>query len=316
MDDDEILFADDDPSEQVDDQGGQDVWTLMVVDDDEEVHSVTTLALGGLRFSGRPVRFVHAYSGAEAKTKLAEHPDTALMLLDVVMETDRAGLDVVEYVRNTLGNPFIRIILRTGQPGQAPEIDVITQYDINDYKHKTELTRERLFTTIYTSLGAYRDLITLEANRQGLEKVIEASATVMEIGSLERFAQGVLEQLTALMFLGRNALMLHASGLAANAESDRLVVLAGTGEFSKNCGHNAADVLSDDVVTMIRSRGDGVHLHGRQLIVTSHGPDGRADLIAFYVETAETPAAHNQRLIELFCRNVSIAWSRLHASRG
>ena len=175
--DDDILFADEAPEEST----VEDAWTILIVDDDEEVHSVTELALDGLRISGRPLQFIHAYSGAEARTKLQAHPDTALMLLDVVMETDHAGLDVVEYVRNTLANPFIRIILRTGQPGQAPELDVITRYDINDYKQKTELTRERLFTTIYTSLGVYRDLVTLEANRLGLEKVIEASATVMEI---------------------------------------------------------------------------------------------------------------------------------------
>lgn len=311
--DDELLFAEEDDAGDGEAPSQANAWTLMIVDDEEEVHGVTELALSGLKFSGRPLKFVHAYSGAEAREKLREHPETALMLLDVVMETDHAGLDVVEYVRNELNNPFIRIILRTGQPGQAPEIKVITQYDINDYKHKTELTRERLFTTIYTSLGAYRDLITLEANRQGLEKVIDASATVMEIRSLEKFAQGVLEQLTALMFLGRDAVVVHASGLAANAESEALTILAGTGMFSDHCGEDATALLPGEVLSVIQNSDDGVHMQAQQLIVTNHAPDSPTELIAFYVKSDEALAADNQRLIELFCRNVSIAWRRLQA---
>jgi len=42
------------------------------------------------------------------------------VLLDVIMETDQAGLDLVEFIRDTLKNETVRIILRTGQPGQAP----------------------------------------------------------------------------------------------------------------------------------------------------------------------------------------------------
>ena len=307
--DDDILFADEAPEEST----VEDAWTILIVDDDEEVHSVTELALDGLRISGRPLQFIHAYSGAEARTKLQAHPDTALMLLDVVMETDHAGLDVVEYVRNTLANPFIRIILRTGQPGPAPELDVITRYDINDYKQKTELTRERLFTTIYTSLGVYRDLVTLEANRLGLEKVIEASATVMEIESLERFAQGVLEQLTAIMFLGRDAVVLHASGLAANAESNGLTVLAGTGSYAGKIGIDAKGVLPQNIIDSILSSDSDEQLSmvSKQLTVVSRSS---GQLIAFFVEADSETSERNRRLIELFCRNVSIAWRRLQGN--
>ncbi|MBR9812974.1 DUF3369 domain-containing protein [bacterium] len=304
--DDDILFADEAPEAEPE----EDAWTILIVDDDAEVHSVTELALDGLRFSGRPLKFIHAYSGAEGCKQLEAHPETALMLLDVVMETDHAGLDVVEHVRNTLDNSFIRIILRTGQPGQAPELDVITRYDINDYKQKTELTRERLFTTIYTSLGVYRDLITLEANRLGLEKVIEASATVMEIESLERFAQGVLEQLTAIMFLGRDAVVLHASGVAANAESNGLTVLAGTGLYASKTGRDAGSVLPEDVIDNIvhAKTEEHVEIDSKRLIVVSRAP---GHLIAFFVEADGAPSERNRRLIELFCRNVSIAWRRL-----
>lgn len=106
-------------------------WSLLIVDDEREVHAVTTLALDDFKLCGRGLRFLHAYSAREAREILAAQPDIAVVLLDVVMESDSAGLEVVEYVRNVLHNRFIRVILRTGQPGQAPELEVIRRYDIN-----------------------------------------------------------------------------------------------------------------------------------------------------------------------------------------
>ena len=119
-------------------------WTVLVVDDEPEVHSVTRLALGNFRFADRPLRFLNAHNTVEAEALLREHTDIAVMLLDVVMETDRAGLDLVRTVRERIGNQFVRIVLRTGQPGQAPEQQVIANYDLNDYKEKTELTAQKL----------------------------------------------------------------------------------------------------------------------------------------------------------------------------
>src|SRR5438045_6147767 len=117
-------------------------WKVLIVDDEPEVHNVTRLVLSNFRFEERPLKFLSAYSGREAVELLAAQPDVAVMLLDVVMESDQAGLDVVKRVRSELANPFVRIVLRTGQPGQAPEHHVIANYDINDYKDQTEHTSQ------------------------------------------------------------------------------------------------------------------------------------------------------------------------------
>src|SRR5438128_311111 len=114
------------------------VWKIMIVDDEEEVHSVTHFALSDRSFFDKKLEFISAYSAEEAKELLQQYPDTTIILLDVVMETDDAGLRLIEYIRNVLSNPFVRIIIRTGQPGRAPEQEVIVQYDINDYKNKAE----------------------------------------------------------------------------------------------------------------------------------------------------------------------------------
>jgi CheY-like chemotaxis protein len=155
-------------------------WKVLIVDDEDEVHQVTRLVLQRFEFEGRSLQLMHARSGAEACTAVATHPDTALVLLDVVMEDDHAGLAVVRHIRETLGNRLVRIVLRTGQPGQAPEHEVISTYDINDYKEKTELTAQKLKTLVFATLRSYRDLLIIDANRHGLERVIQASTRIFE----------------------------------------------------------------------------------------------------------------------------------------
>lgn len=150
-------------------QGGQGPWKLLIVDDEDDVHTVTRLVLSGFNFDGRGLDFISAYDSGEAKDALAEHPDIALILLDVVMDGDDAGLRLVRHIREDLGNALVRIILRTGQPGRAPENRVILEYDINDYKEKTELTAQRLFTAVVSALRSYRDLMTIEAHRREME---------------------------------------------------------------------------------------------------------------------------------------------------
>lgn len=282
-------------------------WTVLVVDDDPEVHDVTRLALDGFSFAGRGLRFLNAYSGAEARRLLTGHHDIALMLLDVVMETDGSGLEVVEFVRHELKNSFIRIVLRTGQPGQAPELEVITRYDINDYKHKTELTRERLFTTIYTGLSTYRDLITLDAHRRGLEQVIEASAQIFELRSMDRFVQGVLEQLIALLLFDADAVVLHASGVAAEETGGDLRIVAGTGAFGALIGREARSALPSQVLDRVATarQCEGYDLKADYFISVQR-TDGSGDLV-FYVTASEAMPVPDRHLLRLFCRNVALA---------
>lgn len=284
-------------------------WKLLIVDDEVEVHQVTELALADFRFAGRALQFLHAYSADQARGILGSTPDIAVVLLDVVMESEHAGLEVVEYIRNTLGNRFLRLVLRTGQPGQAPELEMITNYDINDYKYKTELTRERLFSTVYTSLSVYRDLMALEASRKGLEKVIEASAHIFELRSVEAFTQGVLEQLTALLFLDRDAVIAHADGLAAASDHERYTIVAATGSFYGLVGERAAISLPSLVVERIRAALESTEdLIGEDYYV---GVQAYPQPLVFYV-TADVPISlTDRRAIALFHRNVSLAHQNL-----
>lgn len=283
------------------------VWKLLVVDDEDEVHAVTSLALEDFHFAGRPLELINAYSGAEAKQIISDDPDIALILLDVVMETDQAGLDVAKYIRETLRNRFVRIILRTGQPGQAPELKVITEYDINDYKEKTELTRQKLYTTVYTALSSYRDLMALEGNRKGLVKVIEASARIFELRSMTRFTEGVLEQLAALLYLEQDAMVIKASGLAAEKSNGSFTVVAAIGRYRDLVG----STLTSQVDPVILKRVNNALLsrsnnYGSDYFVGYYQTDGGVENI-MYVSAEEPISVPDIKLIELFARNVAIA---------
>jgi diguanylate cyclase (GGDEF)-like protein len=156
-------------------------WKILIVDDERAVHRATELALRNFTFEGKTLKFVSAYSGEEGKHLLAnEHQDAAIVLLDVVMETHDAGLKVAQYIREELNNRQVRIILRTGQPGEAPEESVILDYDINDYKLKVELTRQRLITMVIASLRSYRDILTIKHQKVELTQALTALQQVKD----------------------------------------------------------------------------------------------------------------------------------------
>jgi len=168
--DDELVFADEDEIEE--ETADNEPYKVLIVDDDKEVHSFTKLALNDFKYDGRGVMFISAYDGAEAKEVLEQIDDIAVMFLDVVMETNTAGLEVARYTRKELKNDMIRIIIRTGQPGEAPERYVIDHYDINDYKEKTELTSDKLYTTLRTALAQYMHLEYIVDKKQELYEIL------------------------------------------------------------------------------------------------------------------------------------------------
>lgn len=151
-------------------------WKVMVIDDDDVIHSLTHLVLEDFSYKGRKLEIIDGYSGEQACQLLTQHPDTAVLLLDVIMETDTAGLEVVDYARKNLGNKLLRIILRTGQAGQGVEEEIVKQYEINDFREKSDLTSQKLNTAIITSLRAYEEMRIIQKlanNNTGLEEMVK-----------------------------------------------------------------------------------------------------------------------------------------------
>ena len=151
-------------------------WRILVVDDEPDVLRVTRLALEGLQVDGSPIELHACASAQEARRLLELHPETALVILDVVMETNEAGLALARWIRAELDDVFVRIVLRTGQAGRAPDLEVIASYDIHDYLPKAEVTRTRLVTTTTGAVRAYRDMRTIQRQRGRLRKAGDEKA--------------------------------------------------------------------------------------------------------------------------------------------
>lgn len=212
-------------------------WRILVVDDDADVHSTTTFALKNVEMQGRPLEFLHAYSAREARAILERQPDIAVVLLDVVMERPDAGLQLVRQIREELGMIEVRIILRTGQPGYAPEIEAIRGYDINDYRTKSELTRTKLYTAVAAAVRSYQQLRALDASRAGLERIVSAGASLMSLHGVLDVAQSVLRQ---------------AAGLLGQTPDGVLCV--------RESGQGRPDILH-----VVAAAGDHARLEGREL---------------------------------------------------
>ncbi|WP_088329292.1 SpoIIE family protein phosphatase [Lacimicrobium sp. SS2-24] len=176
--DDILFFEEDRPSDEK--QQSAPPWTILIVDDDDEVHVMTRLVLRDLVFEDRPVELLSASSGEQAKSLLQQKKNICLILLDVVMESDDAGLQLVHYIRRELNNSAVRIILRTGQAGHAPEQRVILDYDINDYKEKTELTSQKLVTAVIASLRSYGFIQQVVELNQQLERKVRQRTQELE----------------------------------------------------------------------------------------------------------------------------------------
>lgn len=306
---DDLTFAEENEASH---SHSRDGWKLLIVDDDEEIHRVTRMALQEFTFEGRELVFISAYSGAESKLLLEEHPDTAIILLDVVMETEHAGLDVVQYVRETLGNSLVRIILRTGRPGQAPERKVILNYDINDYKEKTELTVQKLTTTIITALRSHRDLHIIDRNRRGLLQIINASAQLFEIQTLRQFANGVLTQLLSILNLDESSLYFHDAGFSSSNDNNDFIILAATGKFEPFTDKPADQIMSAEISDRLnQALVARCSLFFSDAYVGYYPTESGRTGILYLNGTVDNMMNMDRDIIRLFSTNVSIAFKNL-----
>lgn len=286
-------------------------WRILVVDDDPDVHRVTRYALKDVTVEGKPLLILAAYSAEEGFEVLAREHDIGLVLLDVVMEAEDAGLRLIRRIRKELGNQAIRIVLRTGQPGSAPEREVVASYDINDYKEKSELTANKLYTLVHAALRSYRDIRALERNRVGLEKIIDATAEMFEPRSVDRFASGVFEQVTALLHLDRDAVYCSDKRLLTRLANGRLHIVAASGAYSPLVGKAVDEALPKQLVEVLNACRENRRSHYENGALTVFCPGGDDECNVVHLEGVEGFDEIQMALVNVFARNIGVALHNL-----
>ena len=320
LESDEILFKNDlsEPARNLNPQtaASGNPWKILIVDDEADVHSVTTYMIKGIDFMGRGFTFFHAYNSQEARDILREHQDMAVVLLDVVMESEDSGLQLVQYIRGELNNQAVRIVLRTGQPGRAPAAKVVLEYDINDYKEKTELTMDKMLVTVISALRSYHLISTLENNRRGLKKIVNASSDIFELQSLPKLSNGVLHQLISILQLWDDDVSATSSGLIASNIGGQSLVLAATGVFSRHVGRQFIEVATVPMQTALeqaQSRHYGFFCEGRTCAWYFKSQTGSE--YSLYLELTRELGENDLGILELFFNNVSLAYDNFSLHR-
>ena len=298
-----VTFIDDHPPEAADEPERK--WKVVVIDDDGAVHDGTRFALYDYVLNGHGLDIISAYSAKEGREVMRANPDAAVVLLDVVMESDVAGLDLVDYIRNELKNETVRIILRTGQPGQAPERRVIIEYDINDYKAKTELTADKLFTTLTAALRSYQQLQRMEETRRGLEIIIDAAAKLFDFRSMQRLAEGVLTQIASLLMVDCAGILVLRDG---GDTDESFAVLAGSGCYRQYMGSHTIDPDLRKLVeaAFVRQRHE---FQARRSVLYIQTASGRE--IVVLLEAARYLSDTDRALVEVFCSKLSVAFDNV-----
>lgn len=302
------------PSKPQTDRVAKSPWKILVVDDDPDVHDVTRIAVDGCDFEDRPFELLHALSAEEARACLAEHDDIAVALIDVVMENDTAGLGLVSWIRSELGNSFTRLILRTGQPGYAPQTDVIMKFDVDGYAEKAELSRTKLITAIVTALRGYKLVLSLETNRQRLKQLNTQLSAIVEKNALSEFAALVLENFSDLAGEPVDGLLCGLESLAqpGSAGVSNVRVLAASGAFEDKLDL-PLDVIGEDLVRKcvsecIINKTEYSTSHGVALpLITRNGLSGA---LFIGLPLAALNEKIGSEIIRLFVSNVALGYEK------
>lgn len=285
-------------------------WKILVVDDDPDIHTLTRLGLNNFEFATRPLQLFEALSAQAAKEILVTEADIAVAIIDIVMETDDAGLKLIDFIRKELNNRLTRLIIRTGQQEVAPAKEIIEQYDIDDYKDKTELTIHKLYTTIRSALKSYHDLSTLDANRQALKKILDVAPELYHPQSIHQFFSGVLGQIIGLCNLGKHSLISTVSHglLITTSDTQHFTIQSRAGRFAQTT-ESEAKMISKICLDYLHGNNTKSSLPANAVVIPL---EGHNQLIGFvYLEDARHLSQEDYDLIHIMTNQCAAALENL-----
>lgn len=304
-DDSDLMLIEEDGPDEAPLRG--DAWRILIVDDDPEVHEGTVFALKDEVMLGRGLAFLHAYSATEARQVLVTERDIAVILLDVVMERVDTGLDLVRIIRTEIGLLEPRIILRTGQPGYAPETEAIRLFDINDYRTKSELTHTRLLTSVMAAVRAYVQILSLSRQRHGLQKIIDASPGLYEKPAIDLFAEGVILQIGNLLHIEPEGILCVEKCGTDEKSSEKSVslrLIGATGRYRGFVGsalNQVPEKRAIDALVECVARRDHTFGNGWTALYIRPAPDRDG---AVFLDTPTVLPDADRQLLSVFCTNI------------
>jgi CheY-like chemotaxis protein len=270
-------------------------WPILLVDDEPDVLAVSKLAMKNFAVYGLPLKIYTAASKADAIRLLNDNAEVACSLavafLDVVMENDKAGLELCNYIRNDTGNKLTQIFIRTGQPGLAPERDIVDKYDINGYFTKVEATEDKLYSLIKSAVRQYLSSGTALATVELLNNLMAAGGARQKV-------------LYAVSSVG---------GLSADqTDTPRWLIVEDQVLFSEEVDGQKGLSLRDKLRTLptvpLNPFGDN-HVRGEdgyQMIEVAKSATKSATSYLF--KTCFTPPEHIVNLMHSFVTGLAIAW--------
>ena len=287
-------------------------WKVAIIDDESQVHAVTKLVLGNTRIDDIPLEFLSASSATEGLRLFQDHPDIALAFIDVIMETDEAGLELIHRIRNDLQNHTTRIVLRTGQPGSSPEETVIRTYDINDYKSKTELTDTKLKTCAFSCIRSYRDIVTIENSQRGMRKVIDASDSVLLSRTLHQFGNAILEHTIQLLGIDTTEMYLVSRHEDLYGDTE-LMLLAATGAaIELHHDWSPASLPAEVKKSILDTLKRKTSMSEDGIFVGYYNTDARTESV-LYTQFRQPHSALQADILRLFAANITLIFQNLSA---
>ncbi|SEA72459.1 GGDEF/EAL domain-containing response regulator [Marinobacterium iners] len=297
-------------------------WKVLSVEDDPVYQASLVHALSCIRVAGRPLEVICTQSALDAARVLPEHADIALILLDVVMESDDAGLRLVSTIRDVIGNNQVRIVLLTGQPGMTPpRQDLLEHFEIDDYWCKSELTHEHLLSVITGNLRVWERTAQLEKARQGLQLIVDASQALSKRRDLDSYTQTVLSSLLKLLNIDTGGLICRLR-FSPSVHQNTTYTLAACGAFQHLKGHTL-DRLEDQDLQQLCS----IAISQRQHLYLEHytllyfpadndktddyAGSNKTDDYLVLVKTDRQLTSPEVSMLEVFCENINNGFTNL-----
>jgi serine phosphatase RsbU (regulator of sigma subunit)/CheY-like chemotaxis protein len=284
-------------------------WYVLIVDDDEAVHSATRAVLGRLRFLGRPVEILSAYSRRGAAAILWARDDIALVLLDVAMEEEDSGFGLMREIRDEMRNLSLRIIQRTDAAEAAADPRLMFEYDINDQHRKTDLTAPRLVVTTIAALRDYSDMVARQPGRLGLEHIADEPPSVPKGLTLNGFALTLLQQAAEMLGGEHDGALILPDPVTGEAR-----VAAGIGIFAAAAGLKAASLPPGVAEYVARAMQEERGLTERHLIIRPIRTTMR-QTGALLFRPALRPKRDDPGLLDIICTSVGVALDNVHLYR-